>query len=52
MINKQKLAIIGLGGMSLLLAASVTLTVAWFDGSSHLAVNNLSISLKDKQLSI
>lgn len=52
MTTKQKISIIGLGIMSLLLAASVSLTIAWFDGSSHLAVNNLNIRLIDRELSI
>ncbi len=52
MDKKQKIAIIGLGAVSLLLAASVSLTVAWYEGSSHLAVNDINIALKDKELTI
>lgn len=52
MDKKQRLLIIGIGGLSLLLAASVSLTVAWYEGSSHLAVNDINISLKDKELMI
>ena len=50
--GKQKIAIIALGTVSLLLAASISLTIAWYDGASHLALNNLNIALKDKELQI
>ena len=52
MNNKQRITIISLSTVSLLLAASVALTVAWYDGASHLSVNNINISLLDKELSI
>ncbi len=51
-MNKQKLAILGIAGLSLVLAASISMTVAWYNGSSYLAVNNINVSLHDKHLSI
>lgn len=35
-----------------MLLASVSLSIAWFDGTSHLSLNNINISLQDKELSI
>lgn len=51
-MNKKRLAILGIAGLSLMLAASVSMTVAWYIGSSYLAVNNINIGLHDKRLSI
>ena len=52
MNTKQKLAILGISALSLMTAATVGLTVAWYDGSSYLALNNINIRLKDKNLEI
>lgn len=52
MNNKQRITIISLATVSLMLTASVVLTVAWYDGASHLAVSNVNVSLLDKELSI
>ena len=35
-----------------MLATSITMTVAWYNGSSYLAVNNINIGLHDKKLQI
>lgn len=51
-MNKKRIVILGLASLTLMLAASVTLTVAWYDGSSHLAVSDINIKLQDKELSI
>ncbi len=51
-MEKRKLAILGIAGVSLLLAASISMTVAWYNGSSYLAINQINIGLHDKHLSI
>ena len=51
-MNKQRLAILGIAGLSLMLAASVSMTVAWYIGSSYLTIRNFEISLKDQELQI
>lgn len=52
MNTKQKLAILGISALSLMMVTSVALTVAWYDGSSYLALNDINIRLLDKELSI
>lgn len=51
-MEKKKIAILGIAGLSLALAASISMTVAWYIGSSHLAINGINVGLHDKQLSI
>ena len=51
-MDKQRLAIFGIAGMSLLLAASVSMTVAWYIGSSYLSVKQFKITLQDQELQI
>lgn len=51
-MNSKRVAIFGIAGLSLMLAASITMTVAWYNGSSYLAVNNINIGLHDKKLQI
>lgn len=51
-MNKQKIAIFGIAGLSLMLAASVSMTVAWYVGSSYLAIRFLDVQLKDQELQI
>ena len=49
-MEKRKLAILGIAGLSLILAASITMTVAWYNGSSYLAINQINVGLVDKDL--
>lgn len=51
-MEKRKLAILGIAGLSLILAASITMTVAWYNGSSYLAINQINVGLVDKDLKI
>lgn len=51
-MEKRKIAIFGIAGLSLLLAASISMTVAWYNGSSYLAINGVNVGLADKHLSI
>lgn len=51
-MDKKKVALFGIAGLSLMLAASITMTVAWYNGSSYLAINNINVGLHDKKLSI
>ena len=51
-MDSKKIGILGIAGLSLMLAASVSMTVAWYNGSSYLAINNINVSLHDKHLSI
>ncbi len=51
-MEKRKLAILGIAGLSLVLAASISMTVAWYNGSSYLAINQMNIGLVDKHLEI
>ena len=51
-MNKQRLAILGIASLSLMLAASVSMTVAWYIGSSYLTIRNFQISLMDQELQI
>lgn len=50
--KKFKLAVAGLALTSAMLASSVAFTVAWFNGSSHLSINNFNIEFKDQSLTI
>ena len=43
---------LGIAGISLILAASITSTVAWYTGSSYLAITNIDVRLKDPNLTI
>lgn len=52
MNNKQKFTIIGLSTLTLMLIASVSLSIAWYDGASHLSLSNVNIALLDKELTI
>ena len=49
-MEKRKLAIFGIAGLSLTLAASISMTVAWYNGSSYMAINMINIGLVDKHL--
>ena len=51
-MEKRKLAILGIAGLSLTLAASISMTVAWYNGSSYMAINMINIGLVDKDLKI
>ena len=51
-MEKRNLAILGIASLSLLLAASISMTVAWYNGSSYLAINQINVGLHDKHLSI
>lgn len=51
-MEKRKLVILGIAGLSLVLATSISMTVAWYNGSSYLAVNQMNIGLVDKHLEI
>ena len=51
-MNKQRLVLFGIAGMSLALAASISMTVAWYIGSSYLSINQFKITLKDQELQI
>ncbi len=51
-MDKKKVLALGLSLMSLITAATVTSTVAWYRGSSYLNVSNINISFKDPELSI
>ena len=50
-MDKKKLGLIILVGMSVI-STSMGVTAAWYNGSSHLAINGLNIGLHDKKLSI
>ncbi len=51
-MNKKRLALFGIAGLSLMLAASVSMTVAWYVGSSYLSIKQFEITLKDQELQI
>ena len=51
-MNKKRVLTLGIAGLSLLLAASITSTVAWYTGSSYLAITDINIRLKDPKLLI
>ena len=51
MDNKKTLTL-AIAGLSLLLAASITSTVAWYTGSTYLAITDINIHLKDPNLEI
>jgi hypothetical protein len=50
--TKKRLAIAGIALTSAMLVASVGFTVAWYNGSSNLAVYNFDITLANKELTI
>lgn len=52
MINKKRLLAFATSIIGLALVASITSSVAWYNGASFLAVNNFVIRLKDEKLSI
>ena len=51
-MDKKRVITLGIAGLSLILAASLTSTVAWYTGSSYLAITNINIELKDPKLQI
>ncbi|MBO4856807.1 MAG: hypothetical protein J5511_05520 [Bacilli bacterium] len=51
-MDKKKVALFGIAGLSLVLAASISMTIAWYNGSSYLAINQINVGLHDKKLSI
>ena len=51
-MEKKKIITLGIAGLSFILAASITSTVAWYTGSSYLAITDLNVSLKDPRLEI
>lgn len=51
-MEKKKIIALGISGISLMLAAAITSTVAWYTGSSYLAITNIDISLYDPVLRI
>lgn len=51
-MNKKRLALFGIAGLSLMLASSVSMTVAWYVGSSYLSIKQFEITLKDQELQI
>lgn len=50
--TKTRLAIAGIALTSAILVASVGFTVAWYNGSSNLAIYNFDIKLANKELTI
>ena len=51
-MKKKKVITLGVAGLSLILAASITSTVAWYTGSTYLAITDINIKLKDPSLQI
>ena len=51
-IKKRKLAIASIALTSAMLVASVSLTIAWYNGSGDMSLNNIKITLRDRQLDI
>lgn len=51
-MEKRKVLALGIAGLSLALAASITSTVAWYTGSSYLAITDINITLENPELSI
>ena len=51
-MEKKKVIALGISGISFILAAAITSTVAWYTGSSYLAITNINISLFDPTLKI
>ena len=52
MNKKQKLGLIGIIATGVMLASSVSFTVAWYTGSSHLSINNFNIEFANQALTI
>ena len=51
-MEKKRIISLGIAGLSLALAASITATVAWYTGSTYLAITNIEIRSKDPNLLI
>ena len=51
-MEKKRIISLGIAGLSLALAASITSTVAWYTGSTYLAITDINIKLKDPELQI
>lgn len=51
-MNKKRLAAFGIALTGTMLVASIAFTVAWYNGSSNLAIYNFDISLANKKLTI
>ena len=50
--TKKRLAAAGIALIGVMLASHVAFTVAWYNGSSQLAVNSFDIAIKDKNIHI
>ena len=51
-MEKKRIIALGIATLSLITAAAVTSTVAWYTGSSYLTISNINVKLKDPELSI
>ena len=51
-MEKKRVIALGIATLSLITAAAVTSTVAWYRGSSYLAVTDINVRLKNPELSI
>ena len=51
-MEKKRIIVLGIATLSLITAAAVTSTVAWYTGSSYLAITDINIGLKDPELYI
>ena len=51
-MEKRKVVSLGIALLSLVTAAAITSTVAWYTGSAYLAVTDIYVGLKDPKLSI
>ena len=50
--TRIRLAVTGIVLMGAMLITSASFTIAWYNGSAHLAVSNFDISVADKNLSV